>query len=415
MSDCTAGGVLRAEQKDQSMSIDPLGNTSVDPTIVNGVRTFTDEQTGREVRQLTDFEHGAHLGYFRMYRQVPDGRMLAWGTHENGRAILIDPATGDLELLAHPPSSLKFRESDGRNWYITCEDDHQGMKLCHVDLPGGEPIIDVDLPGDLPGGVEDITIDGRYLILNERHQDLSEHPIPTTKDVATMTHYFSRPRHGAIWAYDTVTGRTEQLLTAQDITPLHLDTSPLDPTLLRYAMDMPETKGQRMWTMRIDGSDRKPIRAQARGEMVTHEFWWADANHIGYTYQDRRADPTVEDHHWAEYALADTRLGIADLNGQEVYLSDPLNSYHTHLYRSPDGTLVSGEGTDGHCFVYAGAFSMENTRIDMVPLATTHATYVPFRGQGVDCNFSADGRWLIYADQLDPDGPRQLFAVEVDL
>ena len=51
----------------------------------------------------------------------------------------------------------------------------------------------------------------------------------------------------------------------------------------------------------------------------------------------------------------------------------------------------------------------------MIPLATIHTAYVPFRGQGVDCNFSADGRWLIYADKLDPEGPHQLFAVEVDL
>lgn len=397
------------------MSILASSNSSTTPKIINRVRTFTDEKTGREVRQLTDFEHGAHLGYFRMFRQAPDGRMLAWAKHDNGHAILIDPESGDLELRAQPPSSLKMREFDGRTWYLTGEKELGGLKLCHIDLPDGEPVIDADIPGDLPGGVEDITIDGRYLILNERHEDLSQYPIPTTKDVATMTHYFSRPRRGAIWTYDTITGRTDKLLTAEDITPLHLDTSPLDPTLLRYAMDMPETKGQRMWTMRIDGSDRKPIRPQARGEAITHEFWWADANYIGYTYLDRRADPTVEDHHWAEYALADTRLGIADLSGQEVYLSDPLNSYHSHLYRSPDGKLVSGEGTDGHSFVYAGAFSMDNTSIDMVPLATTHTPYVPFRGQGVDCNFSADGRWLIYADQLDPDGPHQLFAVAVDL
>jgi hypothetical protein len=150
--------------------------------------------------------------------------------------------------------------------------------------------------------------------------------------------------------------------------------------------------------------------------MVTHEFWWADPRFIGYTYQDRRKDPTLKTHHWAEYTTCPTRLGIADLSGREIYLSDPLNSYHSHLYRSPDGRLVSGEGTDGNSFICAAEFSWQSTRLAMQPLATIHTKYVPFRGQGVDCNFSANGKWLIYADKLDGDDkPYQLYAVKVEL
>jgi hypothetical protein len=37
------------------------------------------------------------------------------------------------------------------------------------------------------------------------------------------------------------------------------------------------------------------------------------------------------------------------------------------------------------------------------------------RRQAVDCNFSADSRWLIYADKLDQEKPHQLFAVSVDI
>lgn len=398
----------------------------VEPTLVNQVSTFIDEQTGREIRQLTNMPDGAHLGYFRMYRQLPDGRMLARAKHDHGNAILIAPESGDLELRPHAYGSLKMRESDGRIWFLTDQDGQtrrgwrktkpEGMRLCHMDLPDGESVVDAVIPNDLPGSIADITIDGRYLIIDERHdENRGELKRVTGMDVAAMTHYFQRPRRGAIWVYDTVTEQTECIVETHDIAPFHHDTSPLDPMLLRYALDMPETQGQRVWTIRVDGTDQRPIRPQVGGELVTHEFWWADANYIGYTYQDRREDPTVADHHWAEYAQAHTRLGIADLSGEEVYLSDPLNSYHSHLYRSPDGTLVSGEGTDGHSFVYAAAFDMNTTKVDMVPLATIHPEYVPFRGQGVDCNFSSDGRWLIYADQLDAESPRQLFAVAVDL
>ncbi|MHB0937145.1 MAG: hypothetical protein ACYC6A_12220 [Armatimonadota bacterium] len=401
----------------------PDERTNTEPLVVNQVRTFVDEQTGRTIRQLTDLPHGAHLGYFRMFRQLPDGRMLAWARHEHGSAIVIDPESGDLKLIPHRFRSLKFREADGRNWYLRHKDPEarydkktkHAHQLWHIDLPNGEPVFDMDVSEDLPGVVEDITIDGKHLILRHTEQDLTEYPIPTTKDVESINHYFSRPRRGELWVYRIADGQCWKVMETEGISPLHVDTSPADPELIRYALDMPDAQGQRVWTIRLDGSDQHLIRKQEFGEMITHEFWWSDPSYIGFTYQDRRNDPTLMTHHWAEYAYALTRLGIANLAGDQVYLSDPINSYHSHLYRSECGTLVSGEGTDGHSFVYAARFDMRDTKLQMIPLATIHTEYVPFRGQGVDCNFSADSKWLIYADKLDPEKPHQLFAVEVDL
>ena len=398
-----------------------LPDTLDAPLTINQVRTFVDEHTGRTVRQLTDFPRGAALGYFRFYTQLPDGRMLAWAEHERGNAILIEPTSGDVTLLPYRFCPIKVRESDGRAWFLRskCPDapkeerERRGRELWHIDLPGGVPVFDADIPDDLPGGVDDIAIDGSHLILNHAEQDLEAAPIPTTKELTPMERYFLRPRRGSIWAYCLATGKHWQVLETRGLCAIHLDTSPSDPLLLRYALDMPETTGQRIWTVRLDGSDRHAIRPQQRGEMVTHEFWWSDPHYIGYTYQDRREDPTVLTHHWAEYAPVPTQLGIADLSGREVYLSDPLNSYHSHLYRSSDGTHVSGEGTDGNSFVYAAPFSMAETRVDLVRLATVHTPYTPFRGQEVDCNFSADSRWLLYGDCREP-GNHQIFAVEVD-
>jgi hypothetical protein len=398
-------------------------HTSVPSRTLNRVRTFVDEKTGREVRQLTDFEHGAHLGYFRNFRQLPDGRILAGARHAEGNVILLDPGSGDIEPLAFRDSILKFRESDGRGWFIRYEGKTRkecpygsGRQLWRVDFPAGSPEKVCDIPDDAPGLIEDVTIDGRQLLLVHREQDMKAYPIPTTRDVDLINSYLKRPRRGDIRVYDVESGKVRTIVETEGLCPSHLDTSPADPGLLRYCQDMPETQGQRVWTIRTDGSGRTPIRPQAPGEMVTHEFWWSDPAFIGYTYQDRRADPTVKTHHWAEYAQASTRFGLADLAGREVYLSDPLNSYHSHLYRSPDGRFVSGEGTDGNSFVCAAAFSRDNPRLHMVPLASIHTPYVPFRGQGVDCNFSADGRWLIYADKREgPDKPHQLFAVRVDL
>ncbi len=381
-------------------------------TIISQTRTFVDKQTGRTIRQLTDLPHGAHLGYFRFFRQLPDGRLLAKAAHEHGNTLIIDPDSGELELLPYTLNTLKHRESDGRHWFMSGVNNRE---LWFIDLPDGTPVHVADIPDSLPGVIEDITIDGTHLIARATEEDLVTYPIPTTMDLDAMFGFLRRPRNGSLWAYCLATGEQWEILHLDGLCPLHTDTSPLDPGLIRYCQDMPETEGQRIWTVRLDGSERRPIRVQARGEMITHEYWWSDANLIGFTYQDRRRDATLPTNPWAEYAPVDTRLGLADLAGNEVYLSDPLNCYHSHLYRSPDGRFVSGEGTHSHSFVYAAPFSLADTHIAMTPLATIHTPYIPFRGQMVDCNFSADSRWLIYADQLAPGAPHQLFAVAVDL
>ena len=138
----------------------------------------------------------------------------------------------------------------------------------------------------------------------------------------------------------------------------------------------------------------------------------ADPSYIGFTYQDRRGDSTVYELPWCEYAPVTTHLGIAGLDGEQVYLSDPLNSYHSHLYVSRRGDMVCGEGTDGNSFVFAAPFSWQSTKIDFTALATIHTEYHPMSGQGVHCDFSADNKWLLYNDTID--GKTQVCRVAVD-
>jgi hypothetical protein len=230
---------------------------------------------------------------------------------------------------------------------------------------------------------------------------------------AEFWEYIERPRSGNLKLYDLDTGAVTNIVHTNGTCPFHVDTSPSDSELIRYAEDTLECNGQRMFSVRIDGTDLRVIRRQEHGEMITHEFWWADPNYIGYTYQDRRGDATVRAVPWCEYAAVATQLGIADLTGREVYLSDPLNSYHSHLYVSRTGQYVSGEGTHNNSLVYAAKFSWANTKVEMVPLATVHTPYATMSGQHVNADFSADDKWLLYNDLID--GVKQICRVRVDL
>lgn len=399
-------------------------DTYANPSERDGLRSWIDENTGRRVWQMTDAPKGAMLGYFRFFRHLPDGRILLdhtglstshpGGTDPvgglwHGNLGLIDPDTGELEILPLKSQYLKLRPSDGRVWHLKRQSGELWTTLL-PDMATHELV--ATIPLEVAALVTDITIDGKTLIVEERTQEQIV-PEEGASELETLWRRFRRKRSGTMSAYDIETGTVRPLISTQDVCTFHVDTSPVDPGLVRYARDVLECLGQRMFTIRTDGTEDRVIRPQEPGEMITHEFWWSDPSLIGYTYQDRRGDTTIEDLPWSEYSPVATRLGIADLDGNEVYLSDPLNSYHSHLYVSRRGDYVCGEGTDGNSFVFAAPFSMEDTKVDFTAMATIHTPYSPMVGQWVHADFSADSKWLFYNDTID--GRLQVCRVAVDV
>lgn len=374
------------------------------------LRSWVDENTGRRVWQMTNLPGGVALDYFRFFRHLPDGRMLInTGGLSWGNMGLLDPDSGFLEELPFSSRYLKLRPADGRIWFLERESNQLFTALVGT-AEAPEPV--ATLPAGIVRHASDITCDGKTLILEHKQEEQVLAP-EGTSELEALWMRFRRKRSGTLSAFDLESGMTRELAAIPDMCTFHVDTSPTDPGLVRYARDMLECTGQRMFMVRTDGTDARIIRPQEYGEMITHEFWWADPNFIGYTYQDRRGDSTVQELPWSEYAPVSTHLGIADLEGREVFRSDPLNSYHSHLYVSRCGNFVSGEGTDGTSFVFAAPFSWENTRVDMTALATIHTPYQPMVGQYVHADFSADSRWLLYNDTID--GQVQICRVAVDL
>jgi hypothetical protein len=146
---------------------------------------------------------------------------------------------------------------------------------------------------------------------------------------------------------------------------------------------------------------------------VRHEFWWPGAQLIGYKYMDRRGDATIHLQPWGEYAPRPLRLGIANLAGTEVYLSDPLDHYQSHLNVSPDARFVTGEGTHDHGFASVSPFDLGSTKIAMTAVGTIHTPYVAAKAQGVETCVTRDSRWVVYNDTVD--GQMQVCAVRLEL
>jgi hypothetical protein len=347
------------------------------------------------------------MTYFRMPKWLPDGRLLLIAAREDESTLWIafDVESGEAEALPVRVNYLHLREADGVLWTVV------ERTIWRYSVPEQSLERVIELPEELSGHPVVITCDGRHLILH-RYDVREQIAPPNTMDAAAIWAFLNRDRDGGLYAYDLQTGGLATLVELRGMMPIHPDPSPVDPALIKYSHDKYDAHCQRIWTARLDGVLTK-IRPQEWNELVTHEFWWPDGQLIGFKYQDRRNDPTVTELPWAEYSPIPTQFGLADLSGRQVYLSDPLNHYHTHVLASPDGTLLSGEGTDGHSFVYAARFSLQSTKVDFIPLATVHTTYLPFRAQGVNAGITRDNRWLVFNDTIE--GRREVCAVRVDV
>ena len=377
--------------------------------------THTDETTGRLIRQLTAVPAGATLAYFRMPRNLPDGRVVIHATHDGGGLMALEAESGDLSPLAQPPGTLlRLRESDGLAWFW----DAGTRELWEQVLPSGEARLVATVPEDVAGGVQDITGDGKTLIGATAECEPSDINDIFSGDYRRMWRWIYRKRSATLWAYNVVSGERTELVALPEHNIQHVDTSPTDPGLLKFAQDGLAVFDQRIHTVRTDGSDWHAIRPQASGEWIHHEFWWpqaASSSHgeaIGFKYMDRRGDATLHEQPWGEYAPRPLQLGIANLRGEQVYLSDPLDHYHSHLNVSADARIVTGEGTHDHSFACAGLFDLKTTRLKLEPLATIHTPYVPAAAQGVECHISPDSKWLLYNDTCD--GVKQVCAVALD-
>jgi hypothetical protein len=368
------------------------------------VATTRDPDTGRRVHQLTDHPQGRVMSYFRVPKHIPDGWMIARIN------LAIHPESGRVrELPLDRFYLLHLDKTTGQGWLC----DPAQREIWSVDFPFGLPRKIATLPTDWPSNRHPagITCDGNWVIASEYVSENID--ITRERDPVTLWRYFNRKRSGSLWAWNLHDHRLIRLAHFDTLGLGHILPSPTRPEWIAFSTDNYEAVGQRIWAVKIDGSDLHPVRPQERGEWISHEFWMPDGQTLGYKYQDRRQDPELMELPWAEYAHVPTHVGLADVSGPEIYQSAPLNHYHSHVMVSPDGSHLLGEGTDGHFFIYAAHLDRTSPRLDFIPHARLHTPYVPTSGMHVNGGFSHDNRWLLYSDQVDQ--KFQIFAVEVAL
>ena len=182
----------------------------------------------------------------------------------------------------------------------------------------------------------------------------------------------------------------------------HVQFSPTDPELMMFCHEGPWHKVDRIWTIRIDGSNLKKIHARTMDmEIAGHEFFSADGKYIYYDLQTPKGQV---------FWLA----GYEIKTGKTIKYGLRKSEWSVHYNVSPDGKTFSGDGGgpnsvakgDNGQWIYLfrpknGVFQAEK----LVNLAKHDYSLEP------NATFTPDGKWVVFRSNMF--GATHVYAVEI--
>jgi oligogalacturonide lyase len=182
----------------------------------------------------------------------------------------------------------------------------------------------------------------------------------------------------------------------------HVQFSPTDPTLLMFCHEGPWHKVDRIWTIRVDGSELRKIHARTMEmEIAGHEFFSQDGKVIWYDLQT----PKSQVFWLAGYDVA---------TGKLMKFKIERESWSVHYNASPDGKLFAGDGGGPRSvaapgngqWIYLfrpGGGTLEVGKL--VDLSKHDYRLEP------NVSFTPDGKWIVFRSNMH--GPAHVYAVEV--
>ncbi|QYY37402.1 oligogalacturonate lyase family protein [Ruficoccus sp. ZRK36] len=244
------------------------------------LKTQADPVSGIEVTQLTDYRGHSHHLYFTNPGWYDDGKKLLFASDRENRRNLfgLDLKSGDIEQLTdldeHYRSFLSVCVNPVRpEAYYR---DREGFYALDLHTGKSRQIYHID--GDWRLHMSNCDASGEYVyvgIFHDPHK-LSEQGFTTFVQM-----WESRPL-SRIVQIACQTGES-RVIYEKDCWTGHLNTSPTRPELISFCYEGPWDKvGQRIWIMNVVTGKIHPLRPVTGEEMIGHEYWYADGEHIGY-------------------------------------------------------------------------------------------------------------------------------------
>lgn len=355
--------------------------------------TFTDADTGVEVKRLTRYKgHSNHL-YFNNSGWHAGGKKLLFGSDRANTTSLYDIdlesgeitqlTDGDDDSIAVRPfqrASINPRREEAYFW--------QGRTLTAVSLETFESRPLYEAPDGFLANITSVTADGRYVCggLYEalfRGAELVEIQKGQVSKSERMKIYWSAKPNSRVLRVDSATGEA----VAAHEEPYwinHVNTSPALPAVLTFCHEGPGALiDHRIWGLDIETGERWKVRTGAKdGDRVTHEYWLSDGERIAYHGRGSSGEPLLG------YVRYD--------DSERVDLPVDPGSTHTH---SHDFSLIVGDGSRSDPRLLLWRFTdgvLEGPRV----VATHNCS---FQDDIVHTHprFSPDGRHIVFTSDAD--------------
>lgn len=412
-------------------------------------KSWIDKDTGHRIVRVSE-EPGSRSLYFHQNAYTAEGdKMVISVTNPNGVAVVDLSDWSVKRLYEHPDVGILFVGKQTRNVYLTRITGDNGQKvhpqnelqqpteLLRVNIDTGA----VEELGAIPAG-KIHTINSNETLLAgavaEREHNLESGPrnsrfearyealgpdgkplsFAEAKEVRINERLEARiPMQ--MFTFNISTGEQQTVHEATDWLN-HIQFSPGDPGPLMYCHEGPWHKVERIWTMRVDGSDNQKVHHRTMNmEIAGHEFFDASGERIFYDLQTPRGEV---------FWLASYNMKTKE----RVWRHMPRDYWSVHFNISPDGNLFAGDGGDAEMVARAqegkwiylfesqpindvAGISAPNAADLIKPgvLKATRLVNMQNHDYRLEPNvtFTPDGKWVVFRSNMH--GPVHVYAVAV--
>lgn len=384
-------------------------------------KSFVDPDTGHRVHRLSDEPDSGGL-YFNFNACTSDGRDMIY-TSPKG-IHLLNFATKQTRLVVPAPAKAIVVGSKTRRVFYTMPDNSlnaadldTGKTQKLADMPKRGRVATVNADETLAAGTY-IEGDGDdYGAKAVKPAGLGGPNVQPANKAQMMEERLAARLPLVLFTIDLNNGKVNEVLHSTDWVN-HLLFSPTDPTLLMYCHEGPWHKVDRLWTIRVDGTQgpKKLHERTMAMEIWGHEFWAPDGQTVWYDLQRPKGEV---------FLLASVHLPT----GERRWYRLTRDEWSVHFNVTADGSLMCGDGgdkgqvarADNGKWIYLfrprlDAVTGTNDKGFVQPGVLRSEKLVNMERQNYkaepNVRFSPDNKLVLFTSNMF--GPSYLFGVEVD-
>ncbi len=402
-------------------------------------KQWTDPKTGRRIIRVSDVPESGVL-YFYRHAYTPEGDVMVIKSPLGITAVRLKDWTSTV-LIPGTQNDLLFMLRTSREAVYSVTDPGEALDrpktiyAIHVDtrkvrqlarLPGGSingaNADDTLLLGAVSYGAKPLQPKDKtsiekfgqaeYAALGPDGKPLN---FAKAKGVRMMERWSARVP-AELFTIDMKSGERKVLYKTEDWIG-HAQFSPTDPKLIRFCMEGPWHRVDRIKLIHADGSGLRSVHTRTMNmEIWGHEFFSLDGKWLWYDLQTPRGQV-----YWV--------AGLELATGKRVWKRVEQNDWGVHFNIAPDNKTFASDGGDidmvahapdgkwisllqAETIVDAELDSYDDKLITIEHFKSTRLVDMAAHDYRLEPNlrFTPDGKWLVFVSNMH--GPNHVYAVE---